>query len=388
VEARNPSLVHVVHVAPELGPGGMELAMARVVNALTQAGMRHTIVCLKGEPILRDLVDPAVEIHCLRARPHDPLLPWRLRKFISRARPTVIHARNWSAWPDVALARMTSLPIVPLIFSFHGRDRSGPMPLRRRLAFWLLGRTTSCLLTVSAASKEFLVRHVRWPADRVQVIPNGVDTDIFKQRTARGDRPRAVIGSVGGLRRVKNYPLLIRACADLLKNGLDLELRIAGDGPEMGGLIELSKSLGIADRVGLLGHVTDVPGFLRDLDVFCLPSDSEQNPNALLEAMATGLPCVATRVGAVPELLDSGRCGLIVRPGDRPALADAIATLLSHKALCRRLGTASRRRVCQGYNLERMVAGYADLYTHLSARRPARQGPLDATVQSARGGEN
>ncbi len=386
--AGDPRLVHVVHVAPGLGPGGMELAMVRVVNALTQAGMRHTIVCLKGDPILRDRLDPAVEIHCLRAGSHEPLLPWRLRKLISSTRPTVIHARNWSAWPDVALARMTILPAVPLIFSFHGRDRSGPMPLRRRLAFWLLGRATPCLLTVSAASKEFLVRHVRWPADRVRVIPNGVDTAVFKQRTAGRDRPRAIVGSVGGLRGVKNYPLLIRACADLLKNRLDLELRIAGDGPEMGRLVELSKSLGVADRVRLLGHVPDVPAFLADLDVFCLPSDSEQNPNALLEAMATGLPCVATRVGAVPELFDSGRCGLIVQPGNRRALAEAIRKLLSKKQLRRDLGASSRRRVCQRYNLERMVAGYADLYTRLSTRRPARQDTLDAAFQSARGSGN
>ena len=236
--------------------------------------------------------------------------------------------RNWGAWPDVALARLLVWPRVPLIFSFHGFARTGPLPLRRRLAFRVLSRVTTYLLTVCDPARHTLIEELGWPPRKVRVIPNGVDTTRFSPRS-RGAAAsgRFVIGCVGSLTAVKNHALAVRAFAALIRTGADAELRIAGEGPERTRLEGLARELGVAGRVSLPGHVEDVPEFLRQLDVFVLPSASEAHPNALLEAMSCGLPCVATNVGGVAEVLNRGRCGRLTPPGDPERLADSLREL-------------------------------------------------------------
>lgn len=356
---------HVLHVVPGLGPGGMELILGRVITGLAGRGLRHSIACLKGEAEIADRLPPETDIHCLHARPNELGLPWRLRRLIRDVRPTVIHARNWGAWPDVAVARLMAWPPVPLIFSFHGLGVAGRMPLRRRLAFRILPRITTYLFTLSEESRRTLIDQYGWPR-RCAVIPNGVDTDAFRPAPARPAGGRLVVGTVGNLRPVKNHALLVRACADLVAQGLDLEVRIAGEGDERPRLTALAESSGMADRLRLVGRRDDVPGFLRGLDIFALTSDSEQHPNALTEAMACGLPCVATRVGGVPELLDGGRCGRIVEPGDRRGLAAALHDVALAPDRGRALGEAARVRACEHYSLERMIDRYEALYTRLS----------------------
>jgi len=361
--------VHVLHVVPTLGVGGLELTMARVISELGKRGMQHSIVCLKGEAAIRDRFGDVVRIHCMNAGVNDLSLPWRLRKLIREIRPTVIHARNWGAWPDVALARLTVWPRVPLVFSFHGVDSPGPMPLRRRLAFRILAHFTTRLFTVSEASRRKLAEETGVPESRIGVIPNGVDTDRFAPALPKPEVGRFVVGSVGSLTAVKNHALLVRACGEVLRRGTDIELRIAGEGPERARLTEMAASLGMADRLRLSGLVGDVPAFLHELDVFVLSSSTEAHPNALLEAMACGLPCVATRVGGSPEVLEEGRSGILVEAEDPPALAEAVGRLAADRGERDRLGQAGRRRACDHYNMDRMLVSYEALYTELAAAK-------------------
>lgn len=352
---------HILHVVPSLGVGGMELALSRMVRGTSDIGFRHSIVSLKGDAVIRDEFDSSVEIFCMHARPNELALPLRLRRIIKQVRPTVIHARNWGAWPDVALARLLVSPRVPLMFSFHGVSEAGAMPLRRRLAFRALAAITTYVFTVSEAARQFLVGHVGLPARRVGVIPNGVDTDRFRPGASRKRRGAFIIGSVGSLTPVKNHALLIHAAAELIAGGQEVELRLAGEGPERDALETLADSLGVGNRVHLPGHVADIPSFLQQLDAFVLPSRSEAHPNALLEAMACGLPCVATRMGGVLEVLGGGQFGRLIDPGDTTALAEAISALCDPK-LGQPLGQAGRKRVVEEYSMERMLRDYADLY--------------------------
>ncbi len=361
--------VHVLHVVPGLMPGGMELTMARVICGLRRNGVRHSIVCLKGEAEIAGVLPATVDIHCLHSRPNEPQLPLRMARLIRRIHPTVIHARNWGAWPDTAVGRLLAWPVVPLVLSFHGLGNAGFMPLRRRLASWMLARTATCLFTVSNQSKTLMVAKWGWPGRRVRVIPNGVDTDRFHPVDRSGRHGRIIVGTVGNLRPVKNHALLVRACGDLVRRGLDLEVRIAGEGEERENLVSLAKKLGLEDRLKLHGRVEDVPGFLHELDIFVLSSDSEQHPNALNEAMACGAACVSTRVGCVEELLDYGRCGRIVQPGDPAEMAAALGDLAKDPARRQRLGTAARQRACDHYSLKRMLAAYDDMYRQASNGR-------------------
>ena len=340
--------------------------MAKVIRGLEGPSLRHSVVCLKGEAEIADRLPGGTEVYCLHSWPNEVRLPERLARLIRKVRPTVIHARNWGAWPEVSIARLVALPVVPLILSFHGLGRAGYEPRRRRWASWLLARAATHLMTVSNESRRMLAERWGWPADRTEVIPNGVDTERFRPAEHPRQVGRLVVGTVGNLRAVKNHAMLVRAAAAVAADGADLEVCIAGEGDQRGLLTQLAEGMGFDERLKLPGHVADVPGFLRDLDVFVLSSDSEQHPNALNEAMACGLPCIATRVGSVPELLDEGRCGMIVMPGDELALAVGLRDLAADAARRARLGAAARQRACSEYSLSRMVEAYGRMYRRLS----------------------
>jgi glycosyltransferase involved in cell wall biosynthesis len=361
--------IHILHVVPGLAPGGMELSLARVMVALRSGGMRHSIACLKGEAEIADRFPEETKIYCFHSRPNELQLPFRLGRLIRRIQPTLIHARNWGAWPDIALARFSCWPPIPLLFSFHGVGEAGYMPLRRRVASRVMVKLSTGLFTVSENTKHMLAARWGWPAQNVFVIPNGVDTTRFKPGEPNPRRPCVVVGNVGSLRPVKNQALLIRACAQLAAEGVELELRIAGAGPERTRLLQIAQSLNFSDRLTLCGHVSDIPEFLRDLDIFVLSSDSEAHPNALIEALACGVPCLSTRVGSTAEVLDEGRCGLLIEPGNIEDMAQALRTLMDNSDLQSRLRSAGPQRVCDKYSMERMTNSYAELYERLSLRR-------------------
>ena len=371
--------IHVLHVVPTWEVGGMELALAQVAGVLAGEGMRHTVVAIKDAPAPGPRPGD-LEVFRMRAGDLDPLLPLRLWRLIRRQRPTVIHAHNWGAWPEVALARLVALRPVPLVFSFHGLPDAGPMPRRRRIAFRVLARMTTRVFTVSQAARRMLVEHVGLPAGRIAVISNGIDTERFApaSRRRRDSAGPTIIGTVGGLTPVKNHAVLLRACGVLAQGGLDLELRIAGSGPLAGELLRLAGALGLDGRLALPGHVDDVPAFLRGLDIFALPSRTEAHPNALLEAMACGLPCVACNVDGIREVLLNGRLGILVYGADPGAMAVAIAELAVLPRRRAALGFAARQHVCQHYSVERMAAEYASLYASVAAgpvRAPAARRP-------------
>jgi glycosyltransferase involved in cell wall biosynthesis len=359
---RSGEPIHILHVVPGLMPGGMELAMAKVISGLSNDGMRHSIACLKGEAEIADRLPATTTIYYFHAKPNEPGLPFRLRKLIRELRPDVIHARNWGAWPEMALARfLATWPMIPFIFSFHGLGKAGYMPWRRRVASKIMVHTMTRLFTVSQQSCDMLVKHWGWPKERTEVIPNGVDTSRFYP-IPRSHAGNTVVGSVGNLRTVKNHALILRACAKLIKQGAEIEIRIAGEGEQREPLETLAIALGIQNRVNFPGRIEDIPGFLHDLDFFVLSSDSEQHPNALNEAMACGVPSISTRVGCVDDLLAGGKCGIIIEPGDEQALVSALGTLITDKGFCQKIAQAGVEQVRNHYCLEIMLERYKNLY--------------------------
>ncbi len=361
--------LNMLHVVPGLPIGGMELTMLRIVAGLAQRGMRHTIVALREDAPLADRLPPDVAVHLMHSPPNELRLPLRLARVIRRVRPDVIHARNWGAWPDTVAASLLVRPRVPLILSFHGLGRAGFMPWRRRMASRVMARMATGLFTVSEASKRLMVDRWGWPAAKTQVIPNGVDTELFTPAERPEQPGPLLVGTVGNLRPVKNQAMLVQACGRLAAAGCQLELRIAGEGDEREHLVQQARTAGLGDRLRLLGRVEDIPAFLQQLDLFALTSDSEQHPNALNEAMACGLACVATQVGCVDELLDGGRCGRIVSPGDVDALTAALADLAAHPVTRRELGRLARQRACQHYSLQVMLEAYEAMYREIGDRR-------------------
>jgi glycosyltransferase involved in cell wall biosynthesis len=353
--------LHVVHVVRTLGHGGMELNMRRVILALSKDGMRHSLLHVTDNYPDRLTFPPHVTVNRFTAPARDPRVALRVWFELMKMRPTAIHVRNSGPWPDTALARIFLLPRTPLIFSYHGMEAS-EVSRRQRVKFQALSRLTSRLFAVSEAARRLLVDSYGLERKRVGVIENGVDTDRFSPGARPPGPRRLVVGAVGRLFKVKNVPLLLRASARLIERGLDLELRIAGDGPERDNVRALASSLNLGDRVRFLGHVKDVVPFLRELDVYALTSDSEANPNSLLEAMSAGCACVSSAVGNVPDLFDQERSGVLFTPGDEAGLADTLGALLGDEPRRRALESAARARIVGRFGEDRMFGRYEALY--------------------------
>ncbi len=261
---------------------------------------------------------------------------------------------------------------VPLVATVHGRNYYSDRA-RRRIAYRLVGRFAGRLVTVSEANKRFLTECVGIPPRRVQVIPNGVPLDdrpspatLSALRESLGlNQLSPVIGTVGSLYPVKGHRYLIDAAPSVLRRFPQAVFLIVGQGGLREELEAHAARLGIAAHLRFLGHREDVHELLSIYDIFVLPSLSEGMPLALLEAMAAGLPAVASQVGGVTEVLVDRKTGLLVPPGDSRALADAIITLLGDPPLVKQLGEAARQEAATRFSLAGMARAYEGIYTEL-----------------------
>jgi len=210
-------------------------------------------------------------------------------------------------------------------------------------------------------------RQAGFAPDRLLLIPNGVDADIFCPGPESDDKGRRII-FVGRLIPSKGVPLLVRALSKLAAAGLDAQLDLVGDGPERTSLQRLADELRVSARITLHGSVHGVAALLQQAAVFVLPSFIEGMSNAMLEAMACGLPVITTRVGASPELIEDGVSGLLINAGDEEALQTALQRVLQDRALARRLGTAARRIIEAKFSIDRIADRYSDLYADMMER--------------------
>jgi glycosyltransferase involved in cell wall biosynthesis len=213
------------------------------------------------------------------------------------------------------------------------------------------------------------------PSERCILLENGVDTQQFTRTRAREyvkelfgvPAARLLIGAVGRLSEEKGFDLLIRAVNQLIAKGADVELRIAGEGDQHGALQELIRSLGQEDRICLIGFQSDTRPFFEAMDVFALSSIREGLPNVVLEAMAMGVPVVATRVAGVPRLIEHEKNGLLVDIGDTNQMAAALARLMADRDHRNRLAAAGRSTVEHRHSFQRRMERIREIYDELLA---------------------
>jgi len=216
-----------------------------------------------------------------------------------------------------------------------------------------------------AAADRLLAERVS--ARKIVVVPNGLDIGLFSPRAPRA-RLRTVI-VVANLRAEKGHDVLIDAAPEVTRQFPDVRFEFVGAGPELERLRARARAAGVGDAIAFLGHREDVGARLDAADIFVLPSRSDAFPNAVLEAMAAGLPVVASSVGGICELVDDGRNGLLVPPDDASALADRICRLMSDAPWAASLGEAARRDAEATYSFDRMVDGFERTYLSELARR-------------------
>ncbi len=293
-----------------------------------------------------------------------------LAELIRRERPDIVHALMYQAIQLCRLAKKSLAGEVPF------RLISSPrVSYRTRGLFTLaldrwLKRHDDLLIAESEASRERLVRRLGYAPGKVKVIRNGVDLAHWTVSKLERQKKRlelrlgaddVLIGTAGRLDRQKGHDVLIRAMARLTGSH-PVRCVILGEGPQRPGLERLIRELSLEKSVWLLGERGDVTSWLSALEVFVLPSRWEGLPNSLLEAMALGLPSVASAVDGVPEALTDGRDGLLVPPDDPAALAGALDRLLGDAALRARLGAAAHAAIAERFTLIRMMESYQAAY--------------------------
>ena len=223
-------------------------------------------------------------------------------------------------------------------------------------------RCATKVVANSAAARGILQDEGLVPGS-IAVISNGLDADAYPERSPdAATRPIRSVITVANLRPEKSHESLIGAAALLAADFPDVTFSIVGDGPRWAELEALVRGRGLQSRVLFLGHREDVATLLGEADVFVLPSRSEAFPNGAIEAMATGLPVIASRVGGLLDLIEQGHTGLLVEAGDPAALAAALRQLFTDRAAAARLGAQARAHVRQRYSFDRMVTSFEDLY--------------------------
>lgn len=364
-----------MHVLHSIGVGGTENGVVNLINRLG-GEFRHSIVSMTTRGALAARLAVPVEVHALeKRRGLDLAASARLALLLRRLRPHVVHSRNWGAFDAIPAARLAQVPT--LIHGEHGWEASDPTgrnPRRNRLRR-LLAPLVWKYTTVSRDLERWLVGTVGLPAHKIVTIVNGVDAALFAEgsrgagRAALGlTEEHVVIGTVGRLNPVKDQATLLEAFARLADRRRELALLIIGDGPSAAALRERADRPDLAGRVHFLGRRDDVPLLLRGLDVFTLPSLNEGISNTILEAMACGLPVVATRAGGNPELIEDAVTGRLVPVGDPSALAQALDAYAGDPHLRALHGKAARERAVGEFGLDRMVERYRRLYLEAGAR--------------------
>jgi sugar transferase (PEP-CTERM/EpsH1 system associated) len=374
----------IAHVIYRLDVGGLENGLVNLINRIPASRFRHAIICLSDFTAFRQRLEREdVPVFALNKPPgNSPVLHFKLWRLLMRLRPDVVHTRNFGALEAMLPAALAGVPV--RIHSEHGHD-IGDLDGSNRKYQWVRRALRPFVHQYIALSKDlerYLHEKIRVSAARVAQLYNGVDTELFyPARDGREPLPCAgfagpdqfVIGTVGRMQAIKDPVNLARAFARLLHEVPDgarrVRLVMVGDGPLKERVQSVLKEAGASEVAWLPGERDDVPRIMRGLDLFVLPSLSEGISNTVLEAMASGLPVLATSVGGNPELIEAGVTGKLVPRNDAESMARAIRVYAESPELCRRHGSEARRAVERTFGLEAMVNAYMAVYDQLLARR-------------------
>ena len=356
------SRIPVAIVLTSLDPGGTERQMSELITRLDPHRFEVHVACFRREGLWLPKVERAAAsvVEFRLSSFSSPATAARLASFAAwcrRRRIAVLQAcdfyANVFALPGGALAR------VPVRIGSR-RDillpgRSGGQHRLQRYAYRFAHRVVANSRAAAAQAASEGV-----PERKLAVIPNGIDPDGYRPAVRR--RTRRVITTVANLREGKGHDILFAAASDVIRQCPDVILRLVGDGAMREALEQDVRAKGLERHVEFLGHCEDVPDVLGASDLFVLPSRTEAFPNGLVEAMAAGLPSIASDAGGIPELIQHGVNGLLVPVGDAGALAAAIVSLIADGDRAAALGTAARRTIEARYSYTRMVADFEQLY--------------------------
>jgi glycosyltransferase involved in cell wall biosynthesis len=371
--------IRILHCHSTFSLGGKEARSVRLMNAFGDLADHVVLSAMPGRLEARAAIDRGIRIDfpddapSLTGRP-GPVRLWRLSRYMRRF--DLVLTYNWGAFDAVMANHLFGG--APLIHHEDGfnEDEADTLKTRRNL-YRRVGLAGAFRLVVPSRRLEQIALRA-WGQTPIRVvrIANGVPVDRFARPAEEGAIPgferrpgEVVIGTVAGLRRVKNLPRLMRAFAAMAHR--ESRLVIVGEGPESERIAAEARAVGVASRLLMPGFLADPARWIGHFDIFALSSDSEQFPISLVEAMAAGLPAVATAVGDVPAMVSEDNRPLIVDPDDEAAFAAALDSLADQPKLRRAIGAANRARAATEYDEPAMIAAYARLYGEAIGRPDA-----------------
>ena len=374
--------LRVMYLIDSLGHGGAEHSLVRYLEALPRAGVDPVVVVVQerdGNPLtpaISALGIPIETLHIDRLRRRGALA--RVGEAIDRTAPDLVHTQlEFSNILGTIAARRRGIPSVATLHTIDRPRRWSRDALRFRLMARMLTTRASRVIAVSRSAAEHFAGRSGAGRLLVTTLHNGVDLDRFSRlhpgaagalRTALGLPADArIVVTVAVLRPPKGIADLIAALPAVLASVPDTHLVLVGDGPARSDLEHTAATTGVAGRVHFLGHRVDVAEVLAGSDVFVLPSHTEALPTVLIEAMASGLPVVATEVGGIPEMVERGGSALLVPAHHPELLAEAVTRVLTSPLQATAMGTAGRRIARTRFDLRRQVPALVDEYRRIVA---------------------
>ena len=359
--------MRIVHTESSLGWGGQEIRILAESQGMMRRGHEVRLLCAPEARIGTEAASYGVPVVPLPIARKSVDGYGALKDWLGAHPCDVVNTHSSTDSWLAAIALFALGRPAPMVRTRH---ISAPVP-RNMLSRWLYTSAAARVVTTGEALRQALVADNGFPAARIESIPTGIDAGRFRpgeRAAARAKfglpQDRMLVGIVATLRSWKGHVHLLQAMSRLPPA---IELVIVGDGPQREALERETAKLGLGPRVHMQGQQADVLPWLRALDVFALPSYANEGvPQALVQAMLVGLPCVTTAVGAIPEVAEHERTALVVPPRDPAALAAAIERLAENEGLRRELGEAARKHCVENYSYERMLERMEAVYQAVS----------------------
>lgn len=359
-------MIRVAHVVASFGVGGLQKGVVNVVNKSDASTFEHLIISIGPELAMADRLERGSVETLGLASGQKGSLGKALGEMLRRFGADVVHTRNWPTLFDGWRARRRA-QVCAHVHGYHGRDAAGAHGFdwkRRLLGRWITRFVDAVVVLTRNMGSEY-ERDFGAPRGGLRVIPNGVALPDQPCRVRSADDPYRVL-AVGRLDPVKDYPSLIRAFAAMDGRSPEDRLVIVGDGPERERLESVASESGVGDAVELPGMIRDTAAQYASADVFVQSSIYEGMSNTLAEAMAAGLPVVATSVGGNPDVV--GDAGVLYGAGDEAGLSRQLAEFRRDTAAARSLGERARERVATEFSYDRMIGSYEGLYREMAER--------------------
>ncbi len=363
--------IKIAHLVNYLSPAGKEVGIVKLLNAIDSTRFAPVLIVLEKvyDSLGLDLQKTRV-IEIGKKEGNDFSLIGQLKRLFRQEQIDIVHTHAWGTLVEGILsARLARVPVI-----IHGEHGTFHRDLKRRLVQRLFFALSDQVLAVSGVLADDLSKTIGIKRSKIHTILNGVDIKRFAPSAQKRAEHRSklgfaddqvIIGTVGRPMKVKNHQLMIRALPDLIKENPLVHFVIVGDTPKYSlreELEELAKSLKVREHVHFLGFQTDIPGLLNAFDIFVLPSLSEGCSNVLQEAMATGLPIVASRVGGNPELIDHQQNGLLFTSNSVEELVNALRWMINNPEKAKQLGQKALHKARTMFSMEKMIKDYEDVY--------------------------